>query len=86
MDLWEKLRRDSARIFPQIHISVVLMAKFPIEAPQSDGAFFPLNGREALAKKSFSVAGKIRGRCWLKALAQKGFARCKESILHNLTL
>ena len=47
-----------------IHIlifSLYLLAKFQSKDFQSDGAFFPLNGREALAKKSFSVAGKMRG-------------------------
>ena len=47
-----------------IHIlifSLYLSAKFQSKDFRSVGAFFPYSGREALAKKSFSVAGKIWG-------------------------
>ena len=51
----------SARIFPQIHISVLLVTTFSFGDVPKAMAHFSLYGREALAKKSFSVAGKIRG-------------------------
>ncbi|WP_411812430.1 hypothetical protein ACLB9Y_04680 [Chryseobacterium scophthalmum] len=71
MDLWEKLRRDSARIFPQIHISVVLMAKFPIEAPQSDGAFFLIRVG-SVGKKVFFWWGEDPGKVSAKSSGAKG--------------
>ena len=80
--LWVKKRGQKRWLYPQLHIFFVLMTKFPIEATQSEGAFFPLNGREALAKKSFSVAGKIRESCWLKALAVEFFFKKRSNGKH----
>jgi len=40
---------------------------------KSDGAFFLDSGWEALAKKSFSVTGKFRGKRWIKALEAEFF-------------
>ncbi|WP_312196467.1 hypothetical protein [Epilithonimonas vandammei] len=75
--------------FGFIHILIFplyLSAKFQSKDFRSIGAFFPYSGREAWAKKSFSVAGKIRGSWWLKAVAQKGlcpFARKAFYIIPN---
>ncbi|MEC3877936.1 hypothetical protein, partial [Chryseobacterium salviniae] len=41
VDLWEKLRLDSVRIFPQIHISVLLPTSFSTDNFQKRWRIFP---------------------------------------------
>jgi len=85
--MWVKQRWQKLRLYPHFNIFRVLITKFSIEATQSDGAFFPLNGREALAKKSFSVAGKKSGKVLAKGVGSKrALPVATESILHNLKL
>jgi hypothetical protein len=78
---------DSARIFPQIHISVLLLAKIPIEEPQSDGAFFLIRVG-SVGKKVFFCGWKGREKVLAKSGCCGVFSKkgTTESILHNLTL
>ena len=52
---------------------------------KSDGAFFLDSGWEALEKKVFFGAGKIREKRWINAVAVEFFLKngTTESILHN---
>ena len=52
-------RKSTFLFFLQLRFLVEVVTK-------GVGAFFPLNGWEALAKKSFSVAGKIREKVLAK--------------------
>ncbi len=74
-----------------IHIlifSLYLSAKFQSKNFQSDGAFFPLNGRETLAKKVFFCGWKDLEKVLAKSGGCGVFFKngTKESILHNLKL